>query len=143
MTFRPIPGRAPSPRDAAEHGFTLVEALVALTVLGLALSVVVQLSALTLRTQVATARHLDAAVLADARMQQLTLLEDDSLPMYANGRWGEVLLAPNRYRWRATVSPVPGAPGLWRAAVRIAWTGGDLNVETAWYRPAGVARRGE
>ncbi|MDH3496496.1 MAG: prepilin-type N-terminal cleavage/methylation domain-containing protein [Gemmatimonadota bacterium] len=124
----------------AERGFTLVEALVALAILGLAVIVALEVGAQTLRAQAAAERHLEAVVAAESRLTELTLLPADSLAMYSEPRWGTVVLS-RPYRWRALVRPEPQADGLWRAAVVIEWAAGDLAVETVFYRRGRAMKR--
>ena len=122
-----------SGRGRTERGFTLVEALVALTILGLAVVLALEVAAQTLRAQATAEQHLEAALLAEARLNELTLLPADSLDGYGEPRVGTVSLS-RPYRWRALVLPVPDTDDLWRAAVRVEWGDGDLDVETMFFR---------
>jgi Tfp pilus assembly protein PilV len=133
VRLRQIPGLARSTWHAAERGFTLVEAVVALFVASLAIVVMVQSSARTLRSQAAAERHVEAVAVADAQLDAILLLPEDSLEAYADGRSGEVLLGRRGYVWRATVQQ-EGHTRLWRANVSVEWGEGDFAVETVFFR---------
>lgn len=122
-------------RPGAERGFTLVEALVSLAVLGMAVVVVLEVSSTTLRTQSVAQRHLEAIALADARLNEIAVLSADSLERYIPGLSGEIALSPVRYTWHASVRRESPNADLWRAAVVVAWSDGDVAVETLFYRP--------
>lgn len=111
----------------------------ALAILGLAVIVALEVGAQTLRAQAAAERHLEAVVLAESRLTELTLLPADSLVMYGEPRVGTVVMS-RPYRWRASVRPEP-QDGLWRAVVAIEWAGGDLVVATVFYRRGRAMKR--
>jgi len=122
-------------RAGADGGFTLVEALVALAILGLGVTAALELSARTLRTQAAAERHLEAVTLAEAKMNELAILPSTSLEQYAGIESGNVGLGGRSYSWQAVVRREPGTTTLWRAAVRIEWEDGDFDLETVLYHP--------
>lgn len=119
---------------ARSDGFTLVEALVALLVLGLAVTAAVEASALTMRTQVAAERHLEAVALADAKLNELAALPTAALASLTQPSSGELVLPPHRYAWRAAVRRDTASPTLWHAAVSVEWAGGTFDLETVLYR---------
>jgi Tfp pilus assembly protein PilV len=133
VRLRQIPGPARSTWYDTERGFTLVEAVVSLFIASLAIVVMVQASARTLRSQAAAERHVEAVAVADARLDAILLLPEDSLEEYADGRSGEVLLGRRGYVWRATVLR-EGDTRLWRANVSVEWGDGDFGVETVFFR---------
>ncbi|MFO7569227.1 MAG: prepilin-type N-terminal cleavage/methylation domain-containing protein [Smithellaceae bacterium] len=55
----------------SQSGFTLLEILVALTLFGIAISVLVQLYSSSLRTLTTSGQYLPALIIADARMNEL------------------------------------------------------------------------
>lgn len=136
-----MPGPRRSTRSAAERGFTLVEAAVALLILGLAALAAVEAVGGALRTQAVAGRYREAVALAEWRLLALTAMPPDSLPHYQLPRAGAVTLPPHRYTWRAVVRPVDGAPRLWDGAVAVAWDGGQVTLETMVYA-GGRARAG-
>jgi len=131
--------RLASPRG--ERGFTLVEALVALLIVGLAIAAAVEAVRLVLHTQVNALRQREAVAVAEWKLNELATLDRDSLATLAAGHSGDVDL-DTRYQWRAMVVPEPGSRVLWRAAVVVDWRDGDLALETLlWRAPTGEPGR--
>lgn len=140
MTFTWISG--PARRSAASAGrahgragFTLLEAVIALAILGIAVvSMIASLSA-GLRAGSGAETRMTEVVLADMRMSELAALPVESLRRYAEpqvGRFGPPFSA---YEWRALVRPAAAATGLMNAAVVVHGPGGEYVLETAFYRP--------
>lgn len=73
-----------NPKSKFQKGFTLLEILVALAILGIAIAVVVQLFSANLRAISASEDYLSAAAKADSKMREL--LEDEKL---AEKTWSE------------------------------------------------------
>ena len=119
-----------------ERGFTLLEAVVAMAILGL--SSVAALSALAaeLRSAERAQRSLEAAALAQDRLAGLEFLavgELSPLPdSLRRGRFREPFAA---YGWEASVREVPGDQGLVEVAVRVQWEGGVYPLHALLYRP--------
>ena len=120
-------------------GFTLLEAMIALVILGLA--AVAALSAFGTELRAADrARHaLEAEALAAERLATVRLLgarELAPLPdSIARGRFA----APfESYHWTTTLRPVLGEPALYSVVTTIAWERGTFAVQTRLYRPPPV-----
>jgi len=124
----------------ASPGFTLLEAIVALALVGLGVLTALEATSRTLRTQAEVGRHLEAVTLADAALDRLSTLEPDSLREEPVG-WLSVRLGPNRYRQRVGVRPDSADPALWLVTAEIRWDGGDVQLGTYLYRPAGSLPR--
>jgi len=119
----------------ARRGFSLLEALVALLLLGLVALTCLRVFGVVLRGQARTREHLEAVALAERRMAELALLPPDSIAAYGEPR-GDAFASPfERYRWRALLRRVDGAPALVQAAVLVEWPRGEYSLETAFYRP--------
>lgn len=134
MRFRSIPGPARLRRIAAEQGFTLVEVVVALVILGMAVVAMLEATSGTLRTQAAVERSREAVALAEWRMNHLAALPVESLTTFLVGRSGEVVLEERRYVWKAVVRPAGGGEHLLEAAVVLEWEGGSVALETVLFR---------
>ncbi|MBX9927726.1 MAG: prepilin-type N-terminal cleavage/methylation domain-containing protein [Gemmatimonadaceae bacterium] len=119
------------------RGFTLLEAAVALVIVG-----TVSISALgvaaaesrAMRTATAAA---PAVALARERMARLELTDavrlarlPDSL---AQGSW---TVAETSYRWRATAQPVRDIADLWALRVEVEWSDGQYVLSSRSFRPA-------
>lgn len=85
-------------RPAGDEGFTLLEVLVALAILGIAVTVVFQLFAADLRVVRASEDFVAASVRAQTRMREI--LDDDTLTERA---WSETTV--DGYRVDVIVSP--------------------------------------
>lgn len=134
MKSVPIPGPQRSMSGAGERGFTLLEVLVALAILGTTLVAALEVTGVTLRTQAAASRHIEAVALAEAKMNELVLLSSDSLEWYTVARSGTTALPPRQYEWSALVRQDAETPRLWHAAVAIDWPDGRFDLETVFYR---------
>jgi hypothetical protein len=121
-------------RRRAKPGFTVLEALIALVIIGFAVVTTVEALGGGLRAEAQVSHHLEAVTLAESRMNELGVLARDSLREYRGGRDG-VFAAPfEKYRWRATLEPVTGTRSLLRATVTVDWTGGTYSLESTFYR---------
>jgi prepilin-type N-terminal cleavage/methylation domain-containing protein len=130
--------RRPRDRCVDERGFTLIEALVALTILGLLVVGSLEAFGAGLRAQRVADRHLEAVTLASARLHELAALPLDSLLRQPELR--ERPFAPpfGTYRWSATIRRLPGSSSLWAARVVVSWPEGQESLETVLYRHAEI-----
>ncbi|HEX7119606.1 MAG TPA: prepilin-type N-terminal cleavage/methylation domain-containing protein [Longimicrobiales bacterium] len=125
----------------AERGFTLLEALVALAILGTAVIGAIGALRAGLYARSGLDAHITAVALAESRMAGLDALPRDSLLAYATGRNG-VFAAPFAdYAWAARVRPIHGGPdGLVALDVRVTWADGEYGLSTIVYRPDPLPR---
>ncbi|HEX7049242.1 MAG TPA: hypothetical protein VF188_03435 [Longimicrobiales bacterium] len=121
--------------SAAERGFALLEALVALLLLGTVIAASLGAFAGGLRAEAGLDRHLTAVALAEHRLTELSLLPRDSLAAYGTIRAATFAAPFDDFRWSALVRPAPDHADLYRAAVRITWNDGAFSLETMFYRP--------
>lgn len=126
-----------SPRSTEPRaGFTLVEALVALLILGAALVPLFSTFADGLRAERRVDDALVAVALAEQRLAELSLLPADSIDFYAQPREGGFGEHFAGYRWRAVMETRADQPALVRAAVLIERGGReDFALETEFYYP--------
>lgn len=139
MKSQSTPGPRWPAAGGSEEGFTLLETLVALVVLGLAVVLSIQALARGVEAQTGVRRHLEAAALAETRMSEMALLSADSLDAYASPREGRFDAPFQRYTWRAMTRTTPAAPRLVEVAVVVEWPAGSFALETALFRPERVA----
>lgn len=122
-------GRVRDPR-----GFTLLEAMVALVIVGLALVPLMGSIGMGVREQGKLRGHLDAVSLAEWRMSELALVPPDSIRGYAQPRQGWFPEPFHGYRWSAVLRQDERSPALVRGAVVVRWNGGEYSLETVFHR---------
>ncbi len=123
-------------RRLDRRGFTLLEALIAVVIVGLAGVAALETVGAELRTA-ARARHAHhAAALAEYRLETLRVLSPAELRSIPDSLAGGAFAPPlERYRWTASAREVPGEAGLYDARVVVRWSGGAFPLETRLYRP--------
>jgi type II secretion system protein I len=116
-------------------GFTLLEAVVALFIIGIAAIAALEAVGGELRSHEKVQRTLEAETLADYQLAQTQMLfyEDfvafpDSL---ARGRFAEPF---DNYSWVTQVEPVVNEENLFRVDLTVSWTGGEYELNTMIYR---------
>jgi hypothetical protein len=111
-----------------------MEALVALVILGTAVSAGLAVFSAGLRGATAVRAHATAVRLAEARLSELSLAPADSLHYYAEGRDGRFAAPFDAFVWRARLTRVTGVEGLLRGVVLVRWNGGDYQLSTEVFR---------
>ena len=127
-------------RAARPSGFTLVEALVALAIVGVALVATIDAFGAGLRSHAAVDRHLAAVALADARLDAIAATPYDSLDRRMGDAAGDFAAPFLGYHWQSRTWRDAASPALVHAVVRVRWaTGGDYAVATVLYRPRALS----
>jgi prepilin-type N-terminal cleavage/methylation domain-containing protein len=118
-------------------GFTLLEATIAVMIVGMAAAAVLSSFGTTLRTAARARQGLEAEALAGQRLARAALLDRDDLvhlpDSIARGRFAPPYGA---YEWRATSGEVRGEPDLFDVGVEVSWPEGRYSLPTRLYRPA-------
>lgn len=115
----PAAGIACRCRPACDGGFTLLEVVVALTLLAVALTMLMQSFAGGLRNVDAGDRHTQAAALAEGMLSQVGA----SIPLQSGAHEGD----SGDFAWRLELTPETAIiggealPGLFRVAVEVTW----------------------
>lgn len=124
-------------RSADRSGFTLLEAMIAVMIVGLAAVAVLSSFGTTLRTATRARQGLEAEALASQRLARAALLEREQLvhlpDSVARGRFDAPFAS---YQWKTVASEVRGERGLFDVAVEISWPDGRYSLPTRVYRPA-------
>jgi len=122
-------------QSAIQRGFTLLEVVVAVALVGLGLAAALEILAVGLRSARASGDYTQAVLLARQKLGELSSQMLTS--RVEDGSFGEV------YRWTAEVTPedtdVEGLPvRLFRLRVKVSWVGkgGDKGVELVTLRGA-------
>lgn len=134
MRCRSTAGPARRGRVRDQRGFTLLEALVALVILGLALVPMLRSIGMGVREQGGLRGHLEAVSLAESRMSELALIPVDSIAAYRQPRNGFFPEPFADYRWSAVLRADERSTALIRAAVMVRWKEGEYSLETVFHR---------
>ncbi|HVE79172.1 MAG TPA: prepilin-type N-terminal cleavage/methylation domain-containing protein [Gemmatimonadaceae bacterium] len=124
--------RAASTR--VRRGFTLLEALVALVIVGTAVAAALAAFSAAMRVGSQVGGHAQAVALADARLSELSILSADSVRYYARPREGSFPAPFDAYRWTARLQPRRESPALLRAQVVVSWRQGEYALATEFFR---------
>jgi prepilin-type N-terminal cleavage/methylation domain-containing protein len=121
----------------ARSGFTLLEAAIAVMIVGLAAVAVLSSFGTTLRTGERARRGLEAEALAGQRLAIASLLSNAELThvpdSVSRGRFDTPF---DGYAWQTTAREVRGEEGLFDVAVEVTWENGRYELPTRLYRPA-------
>lgn len=118
------------------RGFTLLEALVALVIVGTVVTAAMAALGGSLRVASQVEGHATAVALADARLSELSLLPTDSLAYYAQPREGRYAAPLARYAWRARLEQKQASTrALLHATVTVSWASGEYTLATDFFRP--------
>jgi diadenosine tetraphosphatase ApaH/serine/threonine PP2A family protein phosphatase len=122
-------------RVRARDGFTVLETVVALLILGLALTPLLGSTLAGVRETAKLRSAHEAVSLAEARMASLEVVPVDSIAFYRVPRVGWFPPPFGGFRWRAILRADPATPALVRGAVLVEWKTGTYSLETVFHRP--------
>jgi type II secretory pathway pseudopilin PulG len=122
---------------AAERGVTLLEAVVALTIVALAGVAALATVGAELRGAQRSRQAIKASSLAEDRMLQVTLLPVAALDALPDSvRHGDFPDALSGYHWETTAHTVPDEADTYELGVTISWADrGQYTLRTRVYRP--------
>lgn len=125
------------PRSAGAAGFSLLEAAVALVVVGIGIGGAIAATSHALRTQAGLGRHVEALSLTEERLLEVEALPRDSLPAERARTTEAPVTLGGRSYLRTTILRPDDRDALWRATVETEWGDGDrVRLETVLHRPA-------
>ncbi len=127
--------RAPNMRRAQRRAFSLFEAVVAISVVGMTAVAALESVGGGLRAAEKSRRAIEAEALASSRLEIMNLMTDQqlqSLPdSVAKGQFDKPL---NEYTWTTTSAPVADQAGVYDVRVTVAWPTGGYTLKTYVYR---------
>ncbi len=124
------------------RGFTVLEAVVALAIIGLTSMAVLGAFAGDLRTANAARTALEVSTLAQSRLARLELATRRELAALPDSlAHGTVPEFSDRYAWSASAVPVGTEPDLFELHVIITWPEGSTALTTRRFRPATLMAR--
>ena len=125
---------------SARRGFTILEALVALAIVGLAGVAAMEALGGELRTADRARQVYRATALAEDRMAAVQLLSATELATLPDSIAKGAFRAPfETYRWTATALAVPDERDLYDVVVRVEGDAVPFELRTRLYRPRPVA----
>ena len=124
----------------ARSGFSLLEAVVALAIVGVTAVGALASVGAELRAADDARTTLEAEALAVYRMSTLEMLTADQLQRIPDSLARGTFDPPfERYRWTASSEPVMGEEGLNEVQLDIHWQGGTFPLRTLLFRPSPFA----
>lgn len=124
------------------RGFSLLEAIAAVAVIGMTAVGALEAAGSDLRTAERARRALEAEALATARLDFMNLLYDTDLQALpdsvAKGTFDKPL---DDYSWIATSKPYSDQAGVYDVRVTVKWTEGEYTERTYMYRRPAIATR--
>lgn len=119
-------------------GFTLLEATVALAIVGIVAIGALEAFAVEARTARRARDAAPAVAVAGERLARLELLDGTTLRALPDSlARGTVAAGPRTYRWEAGARRVANEPGLFELRVDVRWESGAYALASRSYRPAG------
>ena len=119
----------------ARPGFTLLEAVIALAIVGVTAVAALGAVAAEVRAAEGARTALEAEALAVQQLALIQILSGEELQRLpdslAHGNFEEPF---ERYRWTAKTTPVLGEEGLTAVHVEVAWDAGSFPLQTLLYR---------
>lgn len=130
-------------RPRGRAGFTLLEATVAVAIIGLVAVGALAAFAADSRASSKANELLPAAALAEERLARLELADVRELDMLpdslAHGQFDEPF---GDYAWSASASPVRDELALYDFSATVTWSGGSYTLHRRRYRPAPTSSLG-
>lgn len=128
-------------RPAYISGFSLLEAVIAVAIIGICTVAVLSAFAVELRTAERARRNLEAMSLAEHRVAELRLLPAAELRVLPEPiRRGRFAPPLDSYRWESSVNLVVDERDLYQVTVLVYWGEGEYPLRTRLYRPNEMVR---
>ena len=122
--------------SGSERGFSLFEAVIALTIVSLAIVAGLGAFGAELRVAGQARTAVELETLAQEALSGLVLVPGPLLrPLSDSLRWGRFEAPFEQYAWQRAVRPVRGAPDLLDATIEVTSPDGKFSLETRLYRP--------
>ena len=123
-------------------GISLMEAVVAITIVGLTSVSALEAVGGDMRTAERARRAIEIEALASSRLEFMDLMTDRELQALPDSVESGKFLAPlDEYSWKTTSTAVSDLPGVYDVRVTIDWPMGSYVVKTYQYRQPVFATR--
>ena len=132
--WAPPAARRPAPA-ARRRGITLMEAVVAIAVVGMTAVGALEAVGGDMRTAERAKRAIEVEALATSRLEAMNLLVDQELQSLPDSiKEGKFAPPLDEYTWKATSTPVSNQAGLYSVHVTVEWTNNSYELKTYMYR---------
>jgi type II secretory pathway pseudopilin PulG len=136
----PTPGK--SSRRRSRRGVSLMEAVVAVAIVGMTAVAALEAVGSDMRTAEKARRAIETEALATSRVQFMDLLTDRELQALADSvQTGKFDKPLDEYSWKTTSTPLDDQAGVYDIRVTIQWAAGSYGVRTYQYRRPVLATR--
>ena len=133
--------RIPSEKRA-RRGISLLEAVVAIAVVGMTAVSALESVGAGLRTAEKSRRAIEAEALASSRLEFLDLLSDRELQTLPDSVESGKFAAPlDEYSWKTSSTPYSDQAGVYDVRITVAWPTGAYTLKTYVYRQPPLATR--
>jgi type II secretory pathway pseudopilin PulG len=133
--------RIPSEKRA-RRGISLLEAVVAIAVVGMTAVSALESVGAGLRTAEKSRRAIEAEALASSRLEFLDLLSDRELQTLPDSVESGKFAAPlDEYSWKTSSTPYSDQAGVYDVRITVAWPTGTYTLKTYVYRQPPLATR--
>lgn len=123
-------------RNRSRRGFALLEAVIALAIIGAAVVGAMSAFGSDLRAAERARNALTVSTLARSRLARLELATASELAALPDSLSHGAFAAPfARYQWKAAALPVRGEPDLYDIRVTVSWDDGQTELRSRRYRP--------
>lgn len=126
----------------ARPGITLLEAVVAIAIVGMTSVAALEAAGGEMRTAERARRAIEVEALASSRLEFMDLLTDRELQALPDSVEKGKFAAPlDEYSWTTTSVPVSEQAGVYDVRVNVAWPSGSYALRTYLYRTPRLATR--
>jgi len=129
-------------RLGVRRGITLLEAVVAIAIVGMTSVAALEAAGGEMRTAERARRAIEVEALASSRLEFMDLLTDRELQALPDSVEKGKFAAPlDEYSWTTTSAPVSEQPGVYDVRVNVTWPSGSYALRTYLYRTPRLATR--
>jgi len=119
----------------SRRGVTLFEAVAAMAIVGIVSIAALEAAGSQMRTATLAREKLEAAALAQQRMDWLEFLDENRLRALPDSvREGTFAEPFEAYTWETTAEPVSTQPGVYDVWVHVRWPENEFSLHTYAYR---------
>jgi type II secretory pathway pseudopilin PulG len=128
--------------DRRRSGISLLEAVVAIAVVGMTAVSALESVGAGMRAAEKSRRAIEAEALASSRLEFLDLMSDRELQTLPDSVESGTFAKPlDEYSWKTTSAAYGEQPGVYDVRITVSWPTGSYTVKTYVYRQPPIATR--